>query len=365
VKTRTVLGAASGLAIVTVVVFRLLAVGSSASAASADAVRSPLVPVARVIRADVAQQVVVTGSVRARNSVEVHPDLPGRVTAVHARVGDAVKAGQLLATLEHEGLSWQLRAAQAAVAVARAGLEGARLEHTRTRELHDGGAAPVAQLEAAKVRLSLAEAQLMQAEAAAGLAAEQVDKARVVSPIAGVVTRRPVDVGAQVGPQTAAFVVEDQSELRLESAVDAADWARITDGAVADVTTDTRPGEVFRGRVALRSPSLDPATRRAAIELAIEGATGALLPGTFARAAVTAATVRAAVVVPREAVVEAAGGALVWRIANGKAEAVRPHLGSGDEGHVVVLDGLAEGDLVATAGQAALAHGAPARAARD
>ena len=362
-KTRTVVGAASALAILVLVVFRVLSVGSSASAATTDAARPPLVPVARVARAAVAQTVVITGSVRARNAVEVHPELPGRVVAVHARVGDSVKAGQLLATLEHEELSWQVKAAQAAVAVARAGLEGARLEHERTRELHDGGAAPSAQLDGSRVRLALAQAQVEQAEAAAGLAALQLDKARIVSPIGGVVTRRSVDVGVQVGPQTTLCVVEDLAELKLESAVDAAEWSRIADGAPADITSDARPGEVFHGRVTLRSPSLDPATRRASIELTVDGAPRALLPGMFARATIAAEAVQAALVVPREAVVEAAGGALVWRLKSGSAEALRPRLGQSDERNVVVLEGLAEGDVVATAGQASLANGAPARAA--
>ncbi len=213
------------------------------------------------------------------------------------------------------------------------------------------------------MRLALAQGQLAQAEAAAGLAEKQVRNARIVSPIDGVVTRRPIDVGAQVGPQTAAFAVEDLSSLKLESAVDGAEWVRLAPGAAAEVTVDARPGKVFRGTVTLRSPSLDPANRRAAVEIEVENGSGQVLSGMFARAAVTASRIGDALVAPREAIVDGPGGAVAWRIAGGRAEAVKVRLGASDERSVVVLDGLSEGDLVATAGQSSLVSGAPAQAA--
>ncbi|HET8542692.1 MAG TPA: efflux RND transporter periplasmic adaptor subunit [Anaeromyxobacter sp.] len=342
---------------------RVLAVTGASRRAADDGPRPPLVPAARVVRGDVAQTVVLTGSIRARNAVVVRPELPGRIASVAVQVGDAVRAGQVLAIVDHDEIVWQAKAARAAVEVARANVDGAGLEHARTKALHDGDAAPTAQLEAAGVRLALARAQLAQAEAAAGLAEEQVRNARVVAPISGVVARRAVDVGAQVAVGAEAFAVEDVSTLKLESAVDASGWMRLAPGAAAEVAVDARPGETFRGKVSVRAPSLDPATRRATVEIEIENASGKLLPGTFARATVAAGRVEGALVAPREAVVDAPGGAIVWRLAGGKAEAVKPRLGASDGRRVVVLDGLAEGDLVATAGQAELAHGGPAEPA--
>jgi membrane fusion protein (multidrug efflux system) len=360
VKTKIVIGALAAILVV-LVGARVLA-ATRARNAAAEAPQPPLVPAARVVRGEVSERVLLTGTIRPRSAVEVHPDLAGRIDALHAKVGDRVRAGQLLATIEHDEISWQARSAHAAADMARAGLDGARLEHARTKELHDGGAVAPAQLDAARVKLALAQAQLAQAEAAAGLADEQVRNARIVSPISGVVVRRQVEVGAQVGPQAVAFAVEDVSALKLESSVDAADWARLAPGAAAEVTVDARPGEPFRGTVAVRSPSLDPATRRATVEIEIENSGGKLLAGTFARVAIAAARVEGALVIPRDAVVDGPGGAVVWRLAGGRAEAVKPRLGASDGRSVVVLDGLAEGDLVATAGQGALANGARADA---
>ncbi len=360
-KTKIAIAILASLFLLLVGARVVASVGSRKSAEAAPA--APLVPAARVGRGEIAERVLLTGSIRPRHEVEIHPDLAGRIAAVHARVGDRVRAGQLLATVEHDQIAWQARGARAAVEIARANLAGATLEHDRTRQLHDGGAAAPAQLDAARVRLELARAQLAQAEAAAGLADRQVQNARIVSPIAGLVTRRPMDVGAQVGPQTMAFAVEDLSALKLASAVDGADWARLAPGAAAEVTVDSLPGDLFRGQVTLRSPSLDPATRRAAIEIEVENRSGRLLPGMFARVAVAAGRVEGALVAPRQAIVDAPGGPLAWRVAGGKAEAVKVRLGASDERNVVVLEGLAEGDLVAIAGQGSLSNGAPARVA--
>jgi membrane fusion protein, multidrug efflux system len=345
--------------LIALVVSRVSEAKSSAKSA-AVAPAAPRVRAARVGRADVAQRVAVTGTIRARNEVEVHPEAAGRVETLHAAVGDRVRAGQLLGVLEHDEAAWQAKAAEAVVAVARANQDGAKLEWTRTQELEQGGAVTAAQVDGAKVKLALAEAQVAQAVAAAGLAHENVANARVVTPIAGTVTRRPVDVGAQVDPGKVVFAVHDLSALKLATAVEAADWARLAKGGAATVSVDALPGETFAAKVTLIAPALDPATRRAEVELEVENRGGRLIPGLFAQAELAAGGVKGAVVVPREAVVDGPGGAVVWRIRDGKAEALRPRLGAGDGKHVVVIEGLAEGDVVVTNGQGSLVHGGAA-----
>jgi membrane fusion protein (multidrug efflux system) len=337
-----------------------------AGKAGAVAPAAPRVHAARVTRADVAQRVAVTGTIRARSEVEVHPEATGRIATLHAKVGDRVRAGQVLAVIDHDELAWQAKAADAALAVARANHEGAKLEWARTEELRTGGAIAPAQVDGAKVKLALAEAQVAQAAAAAGLAHEGVANARVVTPIAGTVTRRLVDVGAQVDPGKVVFTVHDLSALKLVTAVEAADWARLGKGSAATVFVDALPGETFAAKVTLLAPALDPATRRAEVELEVEnsalgtGRGGRLIPGLFARAELAAGGVKDAIVVPRQAVVEGPGGAVVWRVRDGKAEALRPRLGAGDGKHVVVIEGLAEGDVVVTNGQGSLVHGGAA-----
>lgn len=364
-KKSSVVWAVIAAALIVGVGVRIAKVKNAAKAPEERAAQSALVRVARVARADVAERISVTGTVRPRNEVDLYAKVPGRIESLQAQVGDKVKAGQLLAVIEHKEIAWQAKASQAALQVARANLDGARLEFGRVQALFKGGAAPQAQLDGAKVRLALAEAQTAQAEAAAGLASQNVENARVESPISGTITRRPVNVGAQVGPQTALFTVQDVAALKLEVSVDAASFARLAKGREALVTVDALTGQTFSGKVAVMSPSLDGVTRRAALELEIDNASGKLMPNMFAHADIAVGDLQAALVVPREAVLEAAGGARVYRVRDGKVSSVKPRLGPVDGNRVVVLEGLAEGDQVAVTGVANLTDGAEIRVAPD
>ncbi|MBI5549772.1 MAG: efflux RND transporter periplasmic adaptor subunit [Deltaproteobacteria bacterium] len=320
---------------------------------------------ARVVKADLRDKVSFTGTIRPRNEVDVFPKVGGRIEALPVQIGDKVKAGQLLAVVEHKEIAWQAKASEAAVQLAKANLEGARLNHDRTAALFAGGSATQAMVDQVKVGLALAQAQLAQAEAANGLAQQSLANATLFAPIAGTVIRRPVNLGTNVGPPTVVATLQDVATLKLEAAVDAVAYARLTKGALAEVVVDAFASETFPGKVTLLSPSLDSITRRAALEIEVDNESGKLLPNMFARADVVVGELKDAVAVPRAALFEAGGGAVVFRIKGGRAQMVRPVLGPADKGLVAVFSGLAEGDELAITGQAGLADGAEVKVASE
>jgi RND family efflux transporter MFP subunit len=341
--------------------FRLSLVRQKRAATVEKPSETALIKTRRVVRADVAQRVFFTGTIRPRNEVEVYPKVSGRLEALPVQIGDSVKAGQLLAVVEHREIAWQAKASEAAVAIAKAGLEGAQLEHDRTSKLFEGGSATRAMVDGAKVKLDLARAQHAQAEAANGLAQQQLANATIVAPIAGTLTRRPVNLWAQVGPGGPVASIQDVATLKLEASVDAASFARLAKGAEAQISVDALPDETFAGKLTLLSPSLDSVSRRAAIEIEIDNAQGRLLPNMFARAEVRVGLLKGALAVPKGALVESTGGSTLFRIRAGKAELLRPKVGPTDRDLTAVVCDLAEGDEVAIDGQAALSDGAPVR----
>jgi RND family efflux transporter MFP subunit len=320
---------------------------------------------ARAVRVDLDDKVAFTGTIRPANEVDVFSKAAGRVEVMLVQVGDRVRAGQVICVVEHKEVGWQAKAAEATVMVAKANLDGARLNHDRTQALYQGGSATQAQVDGAKVGLALAQAQLAQAEASAGLAEQMNANATTVAPIAGTVVRRPVNVGANVGPATPIATIQDVATLKLEASVDAPAFARLKKGEAAAVIVDTLPDEIFPGKVSVLSPSLDATTRRAAIEIAVDNSSGRLMPNMFARAEVVAGELRGQVAVPRAALFEAGGGAVVFRLKGGKAEMVRPRLGPTDGERVAVLDGVSEGDELAVTGQASLADGSLVKVAES
>lgn len=372
-----IIASVAAAAFVLLVGYRL--VDASARAEITDvAVEAPLIRTVKVGRADVERTVRLTGSVQAQHEVAVFARLQDRVDRLAVNVGDKVRAGQTLATVEHKEIAWQAKQAQAAVKAAQAGLlvaqagrDGAQLELDRTKQLAEGGAAPPAALEGAELKFRLAEAQVAaaaaqvaQAQAAAGLMNQQVANARITSPIDGVVTARHAALGAMASHSVPSFVIQDTGTLKLETSVDLATFASLEKGQKVSITVEDLPGETFEGTVALMSPTLDAQTRRASIEIDIDNGTGRLLPHAFAQASVTLGRLEDALVVPREAVLLTAQGALVYRVRDGAVQAVTPKLGPGTDALFAVLEGLEEGDVVALGGLGQLSDGARVRTAQ-
>lgn len=360
-KRKSIVGTALAVLLLGLAMSVGLRISQAKSAHSAeDATAAPaiLIQTVKASRAQMAEKISLTGTIRPKNEVDIFAKVPGRIESLKVQVGDKVKQGQTLATIEHREIAWQARAAQAQVSVAKANLEGARLDYERTQALFKGGAAPQAQLDNAKMRFSLAEAQTAQAEAAAGLAQQQVANANVDAPISGTVIRRPVNVGIQVGPQSPLFTLQDVAKLKLESSVDAASFAKLSKDKEAQVLVDAFPGQPFGGKVSLLSPSLDAQSRRAMVEIEVDNSAGKLMPNMFARAEVTLGTWPNILSIPKESVLEAPGGAIVYRVQNGKAQLLRPKLGNADQGRIAVLEGLVEGDELAATALGNLSDGA-------
>lgn len=355
---------ALGLAVAAVTVYRVREYRVKNAAPEEKPSEAVLIQTARASRGELTEKLALTGNIRPRNEVDVFPKLGGRIESIGAEVGDKVKAGQVLASIEHKEIAWQARAAQAATRIARANLDGSKQDMERVNMLFQGGSATQAQVDGVKLKVAMAEAQVAQAEAAEGLTLQNLENSRITSPITGTVTRRPVNVGNQVGPQSALFTVQDLQALKLESSVDAAAFARLSKGQEAAVTVDALPGQVFRGELTLLAPALDATTRRASCEIHIDNAGGKLLANAFARAELSLGKLQDVLTVPKEAVLESPGGAIVYRVVNGsKVEALRPRLGASDGVRVVVAEGLNDGDLVAVSGIGNLSDGAPVKVA--
>jgi RND family efflux transporter MFP subunit len=337
------------------------------------------VPVAIALaeRRTIAERVTLTGVIRPHNEVDVFTKVGGRVEEVRAQVGGRVEAGQVLAVIEHRELILRSGQAQAQLQAALAGLEQARTSFEtaaaasrRSEVLRRENAIPEAEFERTesayrdtRAGVMAAEAHVATARAAVSLAEEAVGNSRITTPIAGRLTRRLVNVGATAAPGTPLFQVQDVAVLKLESAAPASDFARLRPGQDAKITVSDLPGAVFHGRVSTLSPSLDPQTRRAAVEITISNPQGRLLPNMFGQAVLEVAR-KTAIGVPENALVSSPSGRVIFVVRDGKAVELKPRLGGADAGFVAVDSGLAQGERVVVAGYAGLRNGAPVRTAR-
>lgn len=333
------------------------------------------VGIAAPSRRDVGVTVRFTGVVRPRSEVEVFTKIPGRVEKLSVEVGERVEAGKELAVIEHREIVWQTRqagaqakAAAAAVEQARTQLATTKTQHERFQRLRQSDAIPQAEYEraesahlAAGSALQAAESQLALAQATAGLSREALRNTKITAPIAGTITKRAIDVGTQTSPAQALFQIQDVSTLELGGAVPAGDFVRLRAGQVAKVAVDELPGRTFQGRVSVLSPSLDPQTRRASVEVVLDDPAGMLLPNMFATVEIETDRRAAVLVVPAAAVVGDGADRHVFVFRDGHAALVRPALAEGDGDFVPIESGLAETDRVIVSGVEGLSEGAAVR----
>lgn len=334
----------------------------SASAAAPAVEHRIDVPAVKVGVTDLESTLEISGNLAPQTRVAVMAKLPGTLSRVAVDIGDRVRAGQVVATLDRREIDAQVDAAAAAVNVAKAGLEAAEaalasaeLELDRARNLFEKGAVPRQRLDAADTarraagaQRDLAAATVAQAEAAHRRSRELQRDATLTSPIDGVVVERNYDAGSLVSPGDSRplLVVADLRVMKLQAGVSELDAGRLRVGMPARVAVQARPGEVVEGRLANIAPEVDARNRHFDIEVRVTNASGALLSGMYGVATIPLERATGALTVPREAVVTRGGRRVALRIEGTTVAEVPVTEGLSTGTHVQIASGLKAGDVV-------------------
>lgn len=269
----------------------------------------------------------------------------GAVSRIDKRLGEPVRAGEVLALVESREAA-QIAAARS-TAAAKADL--ARKVFARERRLYELKVSPRQDMEAAQAELAAAEADARSAAAAMGSAAVSRDGRHVLvaSPIGGRITAVAASLGAFVQPETELFRVTDPSRLQVEAAVTSADAQRVRPGDAAVIEVGN--GETRKAVVRSVTPGVDPETRSATVVLAPAGNAEGLQPGQTVRARITVGGGGGSggIVVPGDAVQSIEGREAVFvRTPQGfRVQAVT--LGQRSAGRAEIAAGLKRGDVIA------------------
>jgi HlyD family secretion protein len=211
------------------------------------------------------------------NEVRVAAEIPGRIVNLPVREGEHVEKGQLLAELSSDELQDRLRGAAAAVKAAQAGLEQleaklsalrhheetARAEEKRVKTLFRSGVATPQQRDQAENALREVEGQRKTAEnrevqlqaeveaarAAESLARTQLSKARILSPLSGIVLLRVAERGEVAEPGRPLLVIVDPGDLFLKVYIAEKEIGMVRLGNPARVKVDAFPDRTFEGTV--------------------------------------------------------------------------------------------------------------------
>ena len=301
----------------------------------------------------------------------LHAPVGGRVVPpVRVEMGDRVRKGQVLATVEQilstsdqvQLASDRLRLAsdriqlEAAIAQARREVARARAEHERLMGIRDLVAGKTI-LEAESVRRkaedSLAGLQ-GQLRAFARLAPPAVEQARrfpVVAPFDGILAEAHATPGEQVDPGKQLFQVVDSRTMWVEADVFERDLARIARVREALVTVEAYPGEVFRGRLVSLGQTLDPESRTLPVRFVVANPGGRLRAGLFARVGADVGGRRRVLTVPVAAIAEFQGRKVVFVHTSPEGFVAREVVpGTVETGRVAIQGGVRAGDRVVVEG---------------
>jgi RND family efflux transporter MFP subunit len=340
--------------------------GGGGGGGTARGGRPPMpVEFAMVKRAAVAEQILVVGNLIGAATVQVVPRVNGRLSTVNVQLGDSVRRGQTIAKVEDLEIQEQVRQQEAAYKVSEAtirqrdaDLKLAKTNKERSESLYKRQLLPqqtyddtVARLEAAQAQNDLANAQFEQSKARLEELKITLQNTIIQSPVDGFVSKRLLDPGAFVGPNSPVAAVVDIRTVRMVANLIEKDVKRVHVGTSAAVEVDAFPGEKFSGRVSRVAPVFDPATRTAEMEIEIPNGSYRLKPGMYSRVALTVDSKENALTIPRNALVELDGKPGVF-IANA---------GAGQQPPVAQTSGAAGKGGGAPAGQA---QGAPALTAK-
>jgi RND family efflux transporter MFP subunit len=338
-----------------IVVWRAVAVHAKSSAPTLAPAAAALVPVARVAREDLFNEVHYYGEFRPYLEVELHAKVAGYVQSINVDFGDHVKAGQLIATLEVPELKDELDASKAAQQKAEADYKDAHLNYTRLLAVDKDHPGLVAQQD-----LDNAESRDLMTKAAIAAARAEVEKyetlfsyTKITAPFDGVITHRSADPGTLIQAGTASDTqsmpvvrVSDNYHLRLDFPVSVSYVKDIHPGVAVQVQVESLGDRTITGIITRSTQRVNEDTRKMLAEIEVPNPNLELVPGMYATVVLKSDQRNHALAIPIEAVPP--GQSSTVYVVNDKSE-IEEHLvtlGMDTPTKYEVLAGLKEGDLV-------------------
>ncbi len=285
-------------------------------------------------------RIVAVGTLLAAQSVQLAPEVDGRLVKIAVSDGAWVNQDDVLFELDGAVTEAELAQSQAELGLARADL-------ARARNLAKNNFVSERSREEAQANVKVLEAKLQVVRA-------RLSKTRIRAPFDGRVGLLEVDLGAYVKAGTSLVRLDDLSTLKLDLRVPERLLSRLAVGQSIRVGFDAWPGREFEARVETIDTAIDDAGRSVVVRGRLDNAENLLRPGMFARARLVLAAREAAVMVPEESILASAEGEYLFVVRADKAERQPIEAGARYQGEVEILSGVQAGDLVVTAGQGKL-----------
>lgn len=284
----------------------------------------------------VRDEISATGQIEAIQSIELRPEVEGRIVAILFREGQEVREGTPLLQIDSTELSAQ-------VAQLAAQRDLAQQDLARTREL-------IAQNAASPADLERAEAAARSADAQYRLQHTRLARTTVRAPFAGVLGQRFVSLGDYVTTSSRLVTLQTVNPMRASFQVPERFARDLKRGQEVQFRVGAISGRSFAGEVDFVDPVVQLPGRTILVKAHVPNPQRLLQAGMFIEAHLVTAVRPQAIVIPEDAVVPVQGANFVWVVSDGKANRRQVGLGVRTPGFVEVKSGVDAGEQVVVGG---------------
>lgn len=293
---------------------------------------------------------VYPGAVHGRYESNLAFQVSGKINARLVNLGDKVKAGQVLMTLDPKDVSQSVEATNAALAAASSNQRLAQANAERYRTLYARGAASKLALDNYNTQLDAANAALRQAQAQANAAGNQLDYTQLKSDADGVVAALTGEVGmvTAAGAVMATVVRDAEQEVRIN--VPESVLGKLKLGQEANVSFWALEGTAVKGHIRDIGSMADAATKTYRVNVALDNLPPQVKLGMTAKVSFADANSSTGFIVPASAIYKTDKQTQVWLVKD-KHVSLQPVTIAQYQGNAVEISaGLQNGDVVVTAG---------------
>ena len=296
---------------------------------------APKVTVTKVHAENVPQLSTYPTTVEADVVNNITPQTASRIKEILVEVGDHVKKGQELATMDAINLE-----------KIRLQVANDSIEYGRTKELYEIGAASQANFEAITLAYEVSKKTY----------SNLLENTILRSPISGIITARNYDEGDMYAMAQPLFVVQNITPVKMLINISESNYSKVKKGMEVELVAEAFPNETFKGRVNLVYPTIDPRSHTFPVEIIVDNKNEKLRPGMFTRVTINYGN-NYRVVVPDNAVLKQVGAddKYVYVLNEDNTVSYTPvKVGVRMGDRYEIISGLNDGDVIVTSGQTRL-----------
>ena len=315
------------------------------------------------------QQRTFSGTAISGTETRMSFKVSGNIQTLRVKDGDEVKKNQLLVTLDNSDFQLQYEQSDASVKNADAVEKQAKSNYERIRSLYENGSTSLSDFENAKANYESAKANESSAKKARKLARAQLDYCKLYAPIEGSVSSLSAEVNENVTAGQTIMVLSSEGDLEVNLGLPESYITNVNVQDQVGVSFSALPGEEFQGIVSEVSFSINSQTSTYPVVVKLIGDTKSIRPGMAATVTFSINTSKPGqpdlLKVPAQAVGEDEDGNFVFTLEASEEQYVIKRrsitIGQLTEGGFEIVDGLEEGELIATAGLQTLLDGMKVR----